>query len=109
MKSTSGQILPLALVLILVLAMLWVMLLNVGKLVKDRIQMQIASDTAVLSACAYRARGLNIAGLLNSWLGEPIAGIGIPQASWWPALPHPLGKRVAQQSIDDILETYHEA
>jgi hypothetical protein len=109
MKSTNGQILPLALVLIFVLALLWVMLLNVGKLVKDRIQMQIASDTAVQSACAYRARGLNIAGLLNSWLGVPILGIGIPQASWWMAPPHAIDAGIAKQSIDEVLDTFHEA
>ena len=109
MRSDRGQILPLALVLILLVAFLWVMLLNVGKLIKDRIQMQIAADTAVQSACAYRARALNIAGFLNGWLGTPVIGIGTPLASWWAAPPHPMGAGVTKQTYNDFKKTLAEA
>src|SRR3990170_3981751 len=69
--TLRGQILPLALVLIMGMALVWVMVINVGKLIKDRIQVQIAADAAVQSACAVRARGLNAIGRMNSWLGTP--------------------------------------
>lgn len=84
MKSRQGQILPPALAMILTMALIWVTVINVGKLVKDRIQLQIAADTAVQSAGAIRARGLSTIGRMNSWLGTPDLGIGLPKAAWCP-------------------------
>ena len=84
MKSHRGQILPLALVMILVMTLFWVMLINIGMLLKNRVQLQIAADTSVQSACAIRARALSSIGRMNSWLGTPVLGIGSPLASWWP-------------------------
>jgi hypothetical protein len=107
-RSNRGQILPLALVSVLLLALLWVMLLNVGKLIKDRIQMQIAADTAVQTACAYRARGLNIIGVLNSWLGVPVFGIGTPLTSWWAAPGHEMDQDVVKQSVSDLKKAAEE-
>src|SRR5258708_8441580 len=88
MKSSHGQILPLALVLILIMALFWIMVINVGKLVKDRIQLQIAADTSAQTACAIRARGLNAIGRMTSWLRTPALGIATPKAARWPDPTH---------------------
>lgn len=95
--------------MILITALLWVSLLNIGKLIKDRIQMQIAADTAVMSANAYRARALNIAGVLNDWLGTPGVGIGTPFSSWWPTPGHRMGKDVVKQTINDFKDSFGKA
>src|SRR3989442_1759641 len=102
MRSRRGQILPLALVFILIMACCWVTLLNAGHLIVSRLQMQIAADTAVQSACAIRARGLNSIGLINKWLGTPVLGIGWPQACWWMVPSHAMDHRVARQKVDEI-------
>jgi hypothetical protein len=84
MNREHGQILPLGLVFILVMTLFWVMVINIGMLIKSRIQLQIAADTAAQSACAIKARALSSIGRMNSWLGTPAAGIGIPKTAWWP-------------------------
>ncbi len=102
MMSDRGQILPMAMVMTLLLALFWVMLLNVGKLITDRVQMQIAADTAVQSACAIRARALNSVGLMNAWLGIPGFAIGAPHLAWWPVPRHAMGTDVILQKGRDI-------
>ncbi len=107
MKSSHGQILPLALVLILIMALFWIMVINVGKLVKDRIQLQIAADTSAQTACAIRARGLNAIGRMNSWLGTPGLGIGTPKAAWWPDAARL--QKYSVTIIRDLQEAYNRA
>jgi hypothetical protein len=102
MRSSRGQILPLALFGTLAMALLWIMILNAGKLIKDRIGMQIAADAAAQSACAVRARGLNAIGRMNSWLGTPVLGIGWPQSAWWVSPLHTLDKRTVSSKIKEV-------
>jgi hypothetical protein len=83
-RQCSGQVAPFAIISILMLAMLWMMLVNVSKLVKDRIVMQNAADCAAQSAACIRARGLNQVGFLNSILGGII--IVKPYMGWIPYL-----------------------
>src|SRR4051794_15056996 len=102
--NRKGQILPLALVMLVAMAMGWVMLLNLGKLIKERVRMQIIADTTVQSAAAFRARGLNTIGLINSWLGVPVAGIGSPEMAWWPAIIHPYDPANAAKSGAGVIQ-----
>lgn len=107
MKHTNGQILPIALVLILITSLFWVMIINVGMLIKNRIQLQIAADTSVQSACAIRARGLSSIGRLNSWLATPELGIGFPDSAWWPGMDQLQQKTM--QLIRKIQMAYNRA
>ncbi len=68
-NNQNGQVVVLAVVSILSLTMLWMMLINISKLVKDRIVMQNAADCAAQSAACIRARGLNQVGFLNLLMG----------------------------------------
>jgi hypothetical protein len=84
MMGNRGQVLPLALILVFIMGLMWITVINIGVLIKTRIQMQIIADTAAQSACAIRARALSSIGRMNSWLGTPVLGIGTPMEAWWP-------------------------
>jgi len=69
LKDERGQILPFVALTLLALVMFWMTVLNVGKMVRDRIMVQNAADAAAQSAACYQARGLNLINLLNVTIG----------------------------------------
>ncbi len=71
--NNKGQVLPYYLMTMMVLLVCWAMLLNMGKLLKDRIVMQNAADNAALSVAVYRARTLNLLGKANELMGTVLA------------------------------------
>lgn len=56
---------PYMLVMTVILVICWAMIVNVSKLIKDRMMMQNAADNAALSIAVYKARVLNRVGKLN--------------------------------------------
>jgi hypothetical protein len=66
--SQKGQAMPYFFMMMVALVMSWMMLINVGKLMTERIMMQNAADNAALSVATYRARVLNKLGRLNHTL-----------------------------------------
>ena len=70
LKDERGQILPFAALTLLALVMFWMTVVNVGKLVRDRIMLQNAADAAAQSAACYQARGLNFVNLWNIYIGS---------------------------------------
>ena len=105
-KNQKGQIIVFVLLSVISLSMLWLMLINIGKMVKDRIMMQNAADCAAQTAACIRARGLNMIGPLNASLGIPVFTLGLPKFVWWPTplpyLPCDWGAKAAKQYIDGI-------
>ncbi len=88
-KQEDGQILVFTVLSILSLTMLWLMVINIGKMVKDRVMMQNAADCAAQTAACIRARGLNMIGPINALLGIPVLTLGTPDFVWWPCpIPH---------------------
>lgn len=83
----KGQILPFYFICILVICMFWFTLVNVAKLLKDRIMVQNAADNAVVSIAIMRARALNQLGFINALLGIPVVGLGLSSGGithvWW--------------------------
>jgi len=67
---------PLFVMCIFVLCLFWFALINLGKLVKDRMMMQNAADNAAVSVAVMRARGLNAMGAINAYLGLPGVALG---------------------------------
>jgi len=65
-KNQRGQIAVLAALSILSLAMLWMMAINIGKMVSDRIMMQNVADCAAYSAATLRSQALNQLGAFNN-------------------------------------------
>lgn len=89
-KDEKGQIIVFVVLSILSLAMFWMMLINIAKMVKDRIMLQNAADSAAQTIACIRARALNMIGSLNALLGIPsgappplLPALGIPEFVWW--------------------------
>src|SRR3989339_34221 len=61
----SGQVMPYFLIMMVVLIISWAMLLNIAKLLRDRMVMQNAADNAAISVAVYKARVLNTLGKMN--------------------------------------------
>lgn len=91
-KNQRGQIAVLAALSILSLAMLWMMAINIGKIISDRIMMQNAADNAAYSAATLRAQALNQLGASNNSFipllifSDLAASIGVDgfKVSWLP-------------------------
>jgi hypothetical protein len=93
-RNEKGQIIVFVVISVLSLSMLWMMLINIATMVKDRIMLQNAADCAAHTAACIRARGLNMVGALNFTLGGLIEsrkvsflGIEAPGFAWIPELP----------------------
>lgn len=80
-----GQALPYILVMILVLVISWTMILNISKMLTDRMTLQIAADNAALSAATNQARTLNLLAKTNEMIARtlydgsfllPVLGLG---------------------------------
>ena len=64
-SRSRGQAMPYFFMMMVVLVLCWAMIVNIAKLVKDRMMMQNAADNAALSVAVYKARVLNKLGQLN--------------------------------------------
>ena len=83
-SGECGQAMPYMLVMMLVLIMCWAMMVNIAKLMTDRMMMQNAVDNAAVSAAVYRARTLNTLGRLNYAIGTLLyGGIDTPSSLFW--------------------------
>ncbi len=88
LKNNNGQTLPFMCLTVLALVMFWMLVVNMGVMLRDRIIVQNAADCAAQTAACYRARALNLAGLYNSIVGSYIVYEGSkivpPQGAWIP-------------------------
>ena len=64
-KGSNGQAMPFFLAMIVTLIICWAMMLNIAKLLLDRMVLQNAADNAVMSVAVCKARLLNRLGQLN--------------------------------------------
>jgi len=81
-KNNKGQAFPYFFMMTIVLVICWMMLINLGKLVKDRMMMQNAADNAALSVACYRARVLNKIGQLNFLIACALYGTEYGVSNW---------------------------
>jgi hypothetical protein len=65
LSASEGQAMPYMLVMMVVLVISWAMMLNIAKLLTDRMIMQNVADNSALSVAVYKARVLNALGYLN--------------------------------------------
>ncbi|MBA7527471.1 hypothetical protein ES705_19647 [subsurface metagenome] len=92
LKDEKGQILPFAALTLLALVMFWMTVVNVGKMIRDRIMLQNAADAAAQSAACAKAKALNSIGLINASLGMPVVALGVPYFVWLPYCHHTVPK-----------------
>lgn len=69
LKNNKGHTLYYFLIFTLVLVLSWAMMLNIAKLIRDRMVMQNMTDNIALSIATHKARTMNIVGGLNYALG----------------------------------------
>jgi hypothetical protein len=68
--SQSGQAMPYFFMMMIVLVLCWAMLINVSKMIKDRMMLQNAADNAVMAAAINQARTLNMLGQINQMIAK---------------------------------------
>ncbi|MDR2860883.1 MAG: hypothetical protein LBV66_03510 [Elusimicrobiota bacterium] len=73
MKNNSGQTLYYFLVFIMILVISWAMVLNIAKLIRDRMIMQSKADNIALSIAVHKARTMNFVGACNYLIGSILA------------------------------------
>ncbi|MCL2144861.1 MAG: hypothetical protein FWH43_05160 [Endomicrobia bacterium] len=69
MKGNKGQTLYYFLVFTLILVISWAMMLNIAKLIRDRMIMQNLADNTALSISTHKARTMNFVGACNYLIG----------------------------------------
>lgn len=88
LRNECGQTLPFMCLVVLALVMFWMMVVNMGVMLRDRIILQNAADCAAQTAACYRARALNMVGNYNAVLGSYLFYEGSeiipPQGAWIP-------------------------
>jgi len=74
-NNYHGQALPYFFMMMVVLLLCWMMIINLGRLMYEKMMVQNAADNAALSIAAYRARVLNKLGAMNYYfIGCPLYG-----------------------------------
>jgi len=101
LKDEKGQILPFAALTLLALMMFWMTVVNVGKMIRDRIMLQNAADAAAQSAACMKAKALNSIAGINATLGIPVFSLGWPRFVWWPYCNH----RVPKACIESLIRS----
>lgn len=66
--NQKGQVLPMVAALSLVLVLFWMIIVDAGYLIREKIRLQTAADAAALSGARWMARGLNLIGSFNNYL-----------------------------------------
>ncbi|MFA5779228.1 MAG: pilus assembly protein TadG-related protein [Elusimicrobiota bacterium] len=69
-SRSRGQAMPYFFMMMVVLVLCWAMIVNIAKLVKDRMMMQNAADNAALSAAIHQARTINMLGQINKMVAK---------------------------------------
>lgn len=85
-KNNKGQVIPYFIVLTMILLISWAMMINIAKLVRDRMILQNSVDNTVLSVATLQARTLNILGATNYLLATILSTASYPKVVMFPSL-----------------------
>lgn len=80
MKNKKGQVLPYTLIISLILIMSWAMMVNIAKIIRERMILQNKVDNAVLSVATLQARTLNFLGNTNNLIATVLSTAGYPES-----------------------------
>ncbi len=84
MKNRKGQVLPYMLVMSLILILSWAMLINIAKLLRDKMILQNYVDNTVISIANLQARTLNILGTTNNLMATILSTASYPAIAMFP-------------------------
>ncbi len=80
MRNRKGQVLPYMLIMSIVLILSWAMMLNIAKVLRDKMILQNTVDNAVLSIANLSARTLNLLGQTNYLMATLLSTAGYPES-----------------------------
>lgn len=80
MRNRKGQVLPYMLVMCLILILSWAMVLNIAKILRDKMILQNNVDNAVISVANLQARTLNLLGATNHLMATILSTAGYPDS-----------------------------
>ncbi|MCR4663461.1 MAG: hypothetical protein K5622_06225 [Endomicrobiaceae bacterium] len=85
MNNRKGQVLPYMLVMSLILILSWAMLINIAKVLRDKMILQNYLDNTVLSVANLQARTLNILGATNNLMATVLSTASYPAIAMFPS------------------------
>lgn len=80
MKNRKGQVLPYMLILSIILILSWAMMLNIAKILRDKMILQNTVDNAAISMANLQARTLNLLGQTNYLMATVLSTAGYPES-----------------------------
>ena len=102
-KNNKGQVVPYFIVLTMILLISWAMMINIAKLIRDRMILQNSVDNTVLSVATLQARTLNILGATNYLLATILSAASNPKVVMFPSLST---DKIAGSMIPGIFSDY---
>ena len=85
MNNRKGQVLPYMLVMSLILILSWAMMINIAKLLRDKMVLQNYVDNTVISVANLQARTLNILGTTNHLMATVLSAASYPSIAMFPS------------------------
>ena len=85
MNNKKGQVLPYMLVMSLILILSWAMMVNIAKLLRDKMMLQNYVDNTVISVANLQARTLNLLGTTNNLIANILSATSYPAIAMFPS------------------------
>ena len=82
--NKKGQVLPYFLIMSIILIISWAMLINIAKVIRDRMILQNKLDNAVMSVANLQARTLNLLGVTNYLIATVLSTSSYPMLAMFP-------------------------
>lgn len=82
--NKKGQVLPYFLVMSMILLLSWAMMINIAKLLRDRMILQNSVDNVALSIGTLQARTLNLLGATNHLMATILSTASYPKIAMFP-------------------------
>ena len=82
--NNKGQVLPYFLIMSMILLISWAMLINIAKVIRDRMILQNNLDNAVISVANLQARTLNLLGVTNHLMATVLSTSSYPMLAMFP-------------------------
>ncbi|MDR2860777.1 MAG: Tad domain-containing protein [Elusimicrobiota bacterium] len=83
LTCNKGQSLYYIMIFVMIIVLSWAMMLNIARLISDRMKMQNIADNAALSIATHRARTLNYVANLNYLIGVTLSLGTNPGSGYW--------------------------
>ena len=85
MNNRKGQVLPYMLVMSLILIFSWAMMVNIAKILRDKMILQNYVDNTVISVANLQARTLNLLGATNSLMATVLSTASYYMIAMFPS------------------------